>query len=156
MRVASRGLLFGLVLMLAGCARPPLFAQAGPGLAPIPAGEARIYLYRNLEIYESIAPTEAYLNGKQVGVAWPGAVLYRDVAPGTYLIAVHSEGWYFDQFKTVTLKAGDTLYARVDSLHAWYCEGIINTGCPYETFVVNLIAPQVAASEILPLYFINN
>jgi hypothetical protein len=156
MRIAAKALLFGFLLMLAGCVRPPLFGQAGPTIGPVPAGEARLYLYRNLEIYDSIAPTEVYLNGQTVGVAYPGAVLYRDVAPGTYQIAVHSDGWYYDQFKTVTVKAGDTLYARVDSLHAWYCQGVINTGCPYETFVVNLIAPQVAVAELPSLYFINN
>jgi len=156
MRILGKAVLFGFLLTLAGCARPPVFAQVGPSLGSVPATMARIYLYRNLEIYDSISPTEVYFNGQTVGVSYPGAVLYRDVAPGTYQIAVHSEGWYYDQFKTVTLKAGDTLYARVDSLHSWYCDGAINSACPYETFVVNLIAPQVATSELPSLYFINN
>ncbi len=112
-----RGPMLVLLLGLAGCAPAgPPFASVAATLPPVPAGTARIFFYRWLEPYETLTPTTAFLNGAPVGVTEPGAVLYRDVSGGQYTIAVKSEGVFPDQFKTVTVKPGDTVYVRAASL----------------------------------------
>src|SRR6202041_1953290 len=105
---------------VAGCVAPgPRFANVAATIPPVPPGAARIFFYRLLEPYETLAYTTAYLNGNPVGTAEPGAVLYRDVAPGQYLISVKSEGLYKDQFKSVVLRPGDVAYAQIESLRNW-------------------------------------
>jgi hypothetical protein len=156
MRYAIRGLILCAALLLAGCAEPPTFSATKPGLPPLAAGTTRLYVYRALELYETNAPTTTFLNGKAVAVAWPGAVLYRDVAPGTYLVSVHSDGRFPDQFKTVTFAPGDTIYVRVDSLHSWECNGVIFPSCSLDTFAVREIRPETAQAEMQQLHFIND
>jgi len=154
MRTLVKRSLAVLVLLLAsGCAAPPEFARVASSLPPVPAGDARIYVYRILEPYETLSWTELYLNGVPAGVTEPGSVLYRDVAPGTYAISVFSEGTFQNQFKTVALGTGDVAYVRVESLRSWaFCrEGL--TGC-YDTFTVNVVSPAVGRAEIQSLGFI--
>jgi hypothetical protein len=143
-----------VLLLLAGCAAPePSFVQVAPTIPPVPAGAARIYFYRWLEPYETLSLTTAFLNGQPVGVTEPGAVLYRDVAPGEYTIAVQSEGIYGGQFKTVLLRPGETAYARVESLRSWSSCRLRETGC-WDTFVVVLVNPALAYAEMRDLRFI--
>jgi hypothetical protein len=154
---------FALALMLvalASCAPSgPEFASVAATVAPVPSGEARVYFYRWLEPYETVAESAVMLNGARVGVSQTGAVLYRDVAPGQYTISVQSGGTYPNQFKTVTLTPGETAYVRIESLRAWCndsgggLDGGGSSGC-YDTFVVNLIDPAVARSEMQNLRFI--
>jgi hypothetical protein len=158
MRTAVAGAISVVLLALAGCAPSgPPYATVAAGIAPVPAGEARLYVYRWLEPYETLAPTVVSLNGTPVGISEPGAVLYRDVAPGQYTISVRSEGVYPNQFKTVVLKPGDTAYVRVESLKSWVvCGGSIDggaSGCG-DTFTVELVNPAVAGAEIGDLRFI--
>ena len=113
-----------------------------------------------LEPYESVAETEAFLNGKPVGVTETGAVFYRDVAPGQYTISVHSDGVFPDQFKTVILKPGDVAYARIESIKSWMScgsgggrSGGTTEGCE-DTFVVVMIDPALAQADMHDLRFI--
>jgi hypothetical protein len=93
-------------------------------------------------------------------LAEAGAVLYRDVAPGQYTIAVQSEDSYPNQFKTVVLQPGETVYARVESLQSWStCGGGGGTfgggsasGCR-TTFVVVIMNPALALAEMRDLRF---
>jgi hypothetical protein len=158
-----RGAFLVLLLGIAGCAPAgPPFASVAGTLPPVPAGAARVFLYRWLEPYESLTPTTAFLNGGPIGVTETGAVLYRDVAPGRYTIAVQSEGIFPNQFKTVTLKAGDTVYVRIDSLRNWApcgsggggeSGGGASSGCA-DTFVVQIMDPAVASYEMRDLRLI--
>jgi hypothetical protein len=152
---------FALVLLaLAGCApAAPPFASVARGIAPLPAGETRLYFYRWLEPYETNAPTQVSLNGQPVGVSEDGAVLYRDVAPGQYTITVKSWGVYPNQFKTVVLQPGETTYVRIESLRSWCNDsgGGDNSGSAsgcYDTFVVEIIDPVAARAEMADLRFI--
>jgi hypothetical protein len=163
MRTALKCTLLVVLLALGGCAPAgPRFAAVASTLPPVPQGSARIYFYRWLEIYETTSPTPAFLNGNRVGVTETGAVFYRDVAPAQYTISVTSEGKYPDQFKTVILKPGDVAYARIESLRSWTpcggggsdaANGGAGEGCA-DTFVVVLVDPAVAQSELGDLRFI--
>ncbi len=112
----------GTALLLSACAGGPPgtpFSQVAESIPAVPAGEARIFFYRDYEPYESLARPWIYLNNQRVGMSVPGGVYYRDVTPGTYRIKVDSEGLYWHQFKTVTLAAGETAYAKIESLRSW-------------------------------------
>lgn len=158
---ALRGAILLALLGVAGCAPAgPPFASVA--IAPVPPGMARVYLYRWLEPYESVAETTAYFNGQPVGITETGSVLYRDVAPGQYTITVDSWGSYPNQFKTVTMRAGKSAYARIESLKSWApCgsgEGAAggggSEGC-WDTFVVQIVDPAVARDEIRDLRFVS-
>lgn len=160
MRTALKCALFLLVVAISGCAPAgPPFASVAATLPPMAPNTARIFFYRWLEPYETMAPAIAYLNNQPVGVTETGAVLYRDVVPGQYTIKIQSEGVYPNQFKTVTLKAGDVAYVRVELLRSWSgCGGGGlgggGGGACWDTFVVNLMDPALARAEISDLRFI--
>jgi hypothetical protein len=103
-----------------------LFAPAGwgasagpPGEAPIPPGQARIWIYRDYAPYQSPAAPYVRVNGAVIGVAEPGGAFYRDVPPGAYQITVDSEGMDVNQFARVALAPGQTAYVKVESLRGW-------------------------------------
>ena len=147
-----------LIASLTGCGGPqgPLFPQVATTLPPVAPDRARIYFYRDYEPYESLAVTDIFLNGATVGVSMPGAVFYRDVAPGTYDIAVYSVGALPNADKHVALKAGNIAYAKVESLHAWFGGGGGGEGGGYDpdTFVVMLIDPAQAQRELANMRYV--
>ena len=138
-----------LALLLPGCqAGPPgtPFGQAAAGIPPVEPGRARIYFYRDYEPYESVAEPRIYLNGARAAVSVPGGVSYRDVAPGAERITVDSCGLYPDQFKTLELRPGETVYVKIESLRSWGESSDVNF-C--DTFVVAPIAEAQARRELL-------
>ena len=156
------GLVFLVLFGVSSCAPPgPPFASVAATIPPPPPGMARVFFYRWLEPYETLSRTIAFLNNQPVGLTEPGAVLYRDVAPGQYLISVQSEGRYPNQFKTVVLEPRDITYVRIESIRSWSpCGGGGgkgggggNEGC-WDTFVVVIMDPTVARSEMGYLRFI--
>jgi len=156
-----RGLVLLLLFATASCAPPgPPFASVAATIPPLQPGMARIFFYRWLEPYETLSVATAFLNNQPVGLTEPGSVLYRDVVPGQYLISVQSEGRYPNQFKTVVLQPGDVTYARIESLRTWMpcgggggVAGGGDQGC-WDTFVVVIMDPAVALSEMGDLWFI--
>ncbi|HUB95243.1 MAG TPA: DUF2846 domain-containing protein [Stellaceae bacterium] len=151
------------MLGLSSCAPPGApYGSVAATVPAVPAGSARIYFYRELEIYDSTTPTEAYLNGAPVGLTETGTVFYRDVAPGQYTISVRSYGIFPYQFKTVVLRPGEIAYARIESLRSWVpCGGGggrdgggSTSGCE-NTFVVVMIDPQLAVGDMRDLRFIS-
>lgn len=156
MRKGIHGLLLFAALTLFGCTASetsgPPFAAALATLPPVPAGETRMFFYRQLQPYGLLAPTAVYLNGRRVGVSWIGTTFYRDVSPGTYHITVDSQGAYPNQFKTIRVKPGDTVYVRVIPLTVW-SQLLCPFGCQIDTFAVEVENPQLAQQEMqaLPL-----
>jgi hypothetical protein len=128
---------------LAGC------APAGPkGLSaaavPLPADRARVYVYRDLNPYDTTEWTAVSLNGEKIGNNAPGTVFYRDVPPGTYEIEVRSDQLYPNQFKTVVLAAGSTVFAKIQEVRHWG-KSFEGGG---ETFVVTIVDPATGYREI--------
>jgi hypothetical protein len=160
MRQIARGLALLLAILVTACTGVsdtggPPFGQAVATLPPIPPGETRIFFYRWNQPYDILSPTTVSLNGKPVGVSWVGRTFYRDVPPGTYEITVFSPGYYPNQFKTVTVKAGETVYVRIIPMQVWsqmICDGG-EAGCQLDTFVVEVANPATAPQEMqgLPL-----
>jgi hypothetical protein len=151
MASAMNRLVLLLALVAAGCGSLPTFDQSIATLPPIPAGEARIFVYRDYEPYQSLSWIPVFFNRATIGAVGPGHVLMRDVPPGTYTIEPKSEGLWPDQAKTVRVAAGDTVYAKIESFN-----GPDATGSSDElqaTFVVVLVDPIAARREIGPLWY---
>src|SRR5579864_612049 len=76
-----------VLLAAASCAQAP--PAASYAIPPVPA-QARIWFYRDLSVYSSLAEPYIRLNGAPVGVSQPGGAFYRDVPPGHYHISADS------------------------------------------------------------------
>ncbi len=102
-------------LVIASCAQlPPASSIAIP---PIPAGEARLWIYRDDGPYESQERPFVRLNGQVVGISEPNGAFYRDVAPGLYKITVDSYlSDFFNQFASIDLAVGKEAYVKVLSM----------------------------------------
>jgi hypothetical protein len=140
------------ILLLAGmgCAQPAPTAAAP--IPPIPAGQARIWVYRTYEPYANHWLPEVYANGATIGWAQLGGAFYRDFAPGHYHITVWTLGIDFNQSSDLDLAASQQAYIRIVSLPSWEQSGFRRS---YErpTYYAWLILPQVATAEIAPLSF---
>ena len=103
--------LASLFSVLASCAQlPPTSSVVIP---PIPAGAARIWIYRNDGPYEAQQTPFARLNGRVTGVVQPNGALYRDVPPGHYSVTVDSYGVpYPNQFVEFNLCAGQEAFVK--------------------------------------------
>jgi hypothetical protein len=140
--VRTAGLL--LVLMAAGCAAP---RPSTP--PPVPAGEARIWFYRNWLPSESLNLANITVNGAFVGSVENGGVIYRDVPPGTYHIAPQS--WAHDpkqQDTNVTLLAGQQAYIKVVDLTSWATSVSAAKDFQRDAFWAWLVPAQAAEAEI--------
>src|ERR1700675_1471365 len=98
-----------------------LLAPAGYAQRPPTSttGTARIWFYRDMAPYSSLATPYVRLNGVVAGVSQPGGASYRDVPPGHYHISVDSYGVDFGQTKDVDLAPGAEIYAKVVSNDNW-------------------------------------
>ena len=137
--------MIGLLLLAAGCAEPPTTAQVSVAAPPVPAGEARIWFYRPLELSESLNLANIDVNSSYFGSVANGVVFYRDVSPGHYHIAPVSYNRDFNQNKDVDLASGQQLYVKIVSLQNW--DGACRH-CLRDTFYAWLIPPEVAQIEI--------
>ena len=146
----------GLLLGTAACVHSPL-PVASVTIPPIPAGEARVWFYRPIDAYDSMATPYVRMNDQIVAISEPLGASYRDVPPGQYHITVDSYGKDFNQDKDVQLAAGQELYCKVVSLRAWVDTTSSGGGDAggggggdngRNTFYVWLIPPDTARGEI--------
>jgi Protein of unknown function (DUF2846) len=139
-----------LLLATGGCARLPVTAAVT--IPSIPAGEARIWVYRDYEPYAGKGLPAVAANGSYIGASQLGGAFYRDVAPGRYHVTVESWGTDFNQSANVALEPGQTAYIKIVSLPSWVEYGNLST---YErpTFYAWLIKPQIAAADVAHLAF---
>src|SRR5947199_9433916 len=79
-----------LLVAITGCAQQAVTAAVS--IPPIPAGEARIWFYRDYEPYAGKGLPAIAANGGYVGQAELGGAFYRDVPPGQYLGTVQTVG----------------------------------------------------------------
>jgi len=136
-----------------GAPAGPTFAQVATQVPPVPPDRARIFFYRDYEPYDSLGRPYVTLNGEVAGIPEPGGVFYRDVAPGSYLVAIRNPTYYPDQDKTVPAAAGQTIYVKVESLKSY------NSGDSMwepDTFVAVVVDPVTGQRDVATKrYFLN-
>jgi len=141
---------FGLLAVANADAQAP--ATSSVVIPPIPPGQARVWIVRGsqpsdpLDLYRIEAVT---LNGVNVGYSQLGGAMYRDVAPGHYVIASPSLALDLDQTATVDLAAGQEAYLKLDMLE-WSGMGENNV----DVVRVRLMPPQTARTAIAQLAFL--
>ena len=136
-----------LLLIASGCAaRQPVTE------VPIPAGQARIWVYRIWLPSESLNLANIDVNGVYFGSVENGGVFYRDVPPGTYHIV--PESWAHDlsttpnQDTNVAVAPGQQVYIKIVDLTSWAISVSVSRNFQRDAFWAYLIPPQVAQAEI--------
>jgi len=149
-----RSLSLLLLIVLTACTSA---VTAIPGPIPPPApGAAQIILYRNIGYYEPSDVLRVALNRQPAGVLPRGAVVYRNVASGSYTISFSPTRPDPYQFKTVTLGAGDVAYVKLASLPVRPCNRF-GTGfgdCDINGYTAMIMSPAAAQQEIQGLTLI--
>src|SRR4029077_2611333 len=103
----------GLLLAAAGCAGQPVPALMPATAPPVPAGQARIWFFRDWEPSESLNLANIDVNGSYFGSVANGGAFYRDVSPGHYHITPQSYGQDFNQDQDLDLAPGQQVHCRV-------------------------------------------
>jgi len=150
---ARRFMLFAAALgiaVLGGCARATVGSVSVP---PVPAGEARLWVYRVYQPSETLNMTKVTINGVYAGYAQLGGAFYRDVPPGVYHVEVESYGTDFNQSTNVALVAGEEAYVRIESLRSWATTYGFGFTAGRDTFYARLIPNQIARMEITQSFF---
>jgi Protein of unknown function (DUF2846) len=135
-------------VMLAGVACSQLPTTASVTVPPIPAGEARMWFYRNDGIYESQMLPHVRMNDRLVGEMAQRSALYRDVAPGHYHVAVDS---YVDDrngSRDVDLAPGQQVYFKIVSSSDFLSGGLGDPGHSRPAFYIWLIPAAWAQGEV--------
>ena len=92
-------------------------AQTVPG--PASPAQARIYFFRPPGNSQYLAWAPVTLNGATVGAVGPGNYFFRDVAPGTYAVAVNGDMPYPDDHTVVTVAPGGTAFGEVYNIQGY-------------------------------------
>lgn len=133
-------------LELCACAAGP--TVAGSAIPPVPAGQARIWFYRDFEPSVSLNVANVSLNGVDgIPVGADGGGSYRDVPPGPYHITVESVGKDVNQAKDLGLSAGQEAFVKILSLSSWEGGGDLNA-YRRDTFYVSLVPPDQARATL--------
>jgi Protein of unknown function (DUF2846) len=135
-----------LLLVAGGC------AERAPVQVPVPAGQARIWFYRNWLPSESLNLANIEMNGVYVGSVENGGVFYRDVMPGTYHIAPESWARDFNQDTNVALVPGQQAYVKILDLTSWATSVSVSRIIQRDSFYAWLIPPQLAQAEIARIH----
>jgi hypothetical protein len=140
-----------VLLLLTSCSQVPPTSSAV--ILPIPAGDARIWIYRNDGVYESQERPYVRLNGEVAGISEPNGVFYRDVPPGRYTVSLDSYGVpYPNQFAQLDLGAGQEAFINVLSMRERVGSGdSIGSRALFFTQLVPAEAAQ-AAIAVTPFY----
>jgi hypothetical protein len=102
-------------LLLTGCSHLPTTSSVV--IPPVPAGAARIWIYRDGGVYDNLDRPYLRFNSQVAGISEPNGAFYRDVPPGHYAVTVDSYGVpYPNQFAQVDLGAGQQAFIKVSSM----------------------------------------
>src|SRR5271155_2325088 len=139
-----------LLVALAGCAQQAVTAAVT--IPPIPAGEARIWFYRDNEPYARKGLPAIAAHGGYVGAAELGSAFYRDVPPGHYRVTVQTVGIDTNQTANFELAPAQEAYVKIVSLPSWDTGGDKGQW-EKPTFYAWLIPNQVAQAAVAHLSF---
>jgi hypothetical protein len=139
-----------LLFAAAGCVQlPPVGSVAIP---PIPQSQARVWFYRDANVYDSLERPFVRLNGGVVGLSEPGGAFYRDVTPGNYHVSVDSYLPPFNSTRDVYLASGQQMYFKVLP-ERYICGGGGDSSggggdCMRANFYVWTIPPEIAQTAM--------
>jgi hypothetical protein len=140
-----------VLLLLMSCSQVPPTSSAV--IPPIPAGDARIWIYRNDGVYESQERPYVRLNGQVAKISEPNGAFYRDVPPGRYTVSLDSYGVpYPNQFAQLDLGAGQQAFIKVVSLRERVGGGdYVGSRARFFTWLIPAEAAR-AAIAVTPFY----
>ena len=145
LRIGRAGALACAAVLLCLATLPPAASAEAGGPPP---GQARIWIYRIFEPSITLQTPVVRFNDAVVGLARPGSAFYRDVPPGTYSVTANGGASAPDQFATVALAAGQTVFVKVDADN-WRASANCETAVI--TFYTLVVAPQLAEAELASL-----
>ena len=137
------------LMIAANCSQLPLTSAVV--IPPTPAGDSRIWIYRNEGPHEASDTPYIRLNSQIIGVVQPNGAFFRDVPPGHYSVTVDSYGTpYPNQFAQVDLGAGQEAFVEVLSKR----EKVGGPEGSRAAYFTELILPDVARAAIraIPFY----
>ena len=141
-RAAIGVLLAGCVIAIAGIANPA--SAASPDQAPpIPAGLARLWFVRALNPGSAMNAPMLYANGAPLGISSQGTAFFRNLAPGTYVIAVANCQPGAQRSLTVPIDAGNdfALQVQQDDFGPLDCGPTFYLSIPSAETVSRVFAP---------------
>jgi hypothetical protein len=115
---------------------------------PPPAGQARIWFYRDWEPSESLNLANIEVNGVYFGSVENGSAFYRNVPAGQYHIAPVSFVPDSSQDTKVALVPGQQIYVKIVSLTSWGSDNTASRKIARDAFWAWVIPPQIAEAEI--------
>ncbi len=116
-------------------------------IPPIPAGEARLWFYRDGGPRDAQDRPYLRLNGQIAGISEPNGAFYRDVAPGHYAITVDSYlSTYLNQFADIDLAAGQEAFVKVLSEGQWVGGDV--GGSYVENFYTQVNSAEAARADV--------
>ena len=133
-----------VLLLAANCA--PLPPTSSVVIPPIPAGDARLWFYRDGGPRETQDRPYLRLNGQIAAISEPNGAFYRDVAPRHYAVTVDSYlNTYVNQFADIDLTAGQEAYVKVLSQGQWVGGEV--GGAYVENFYTQVIPAEAARAD---------
>lgn len=139
-----------LLLVMASCAQS--VATSSVNIPSIPAGESRVWFYRDYEPYAGKGIPAIAANGGYVGAVETGGAFYRDVPPGHYHVTVQTVGVDVNQSANFDVAPGQEAYVKIVSLPSWETGGD-RSQWERPTFYAWLIPNQVAQTDVAHLSF---
>jgi hypothetical protein len=139
-----------LLIIMGGATATAEIPTAAP---PVPAGQARIWFYRDWQPSESLNLANIEVNGSYFASVANGGASYRDVAPGLYHIAPVSFVANPHQTTNVDLVPGQQVFVKIVSLDSWGADTTAAKNIARDAFWAWLIPPAVAQAEIARAHF---
>lgn len=110
LRCCSRIAAICLLFLVAACATGPSFEETTSAQQPIPAGKARVTVYRPSVIGAAIQP-EIKLDGEVVGKAVPRGYFQVITDPGQHVVSAQTE---VEKRAIFNLAAGEEQFVRLE------------------------------------------
>ncbi len=125
---------------LSACATSgPLYKDAKSGYTVLNKDTARLYVYRNVNVFGDAIQPSVLLDGQKIGDARPGGFMTKDIAPGKHMLNVSVETTKTYEF---TAKPQEEIYVRLSPGMGWVAARVH----------IEPVSAQEAAPEIAELH----